>query len=157
MVEFGCGMGPKHLSEAEFNSGKAAMEDLDRAAISQTRREADAWSKACDEHMSGLRDLPLIRALVNYSVSISERNIARLDQIEANRRIEKAATHAELEKAFDALHRARANEAEWGVTIKACRDDVAQWFVTDAPATHVCETGIAPVRKRLEDRAKHDQ
>ncbi len=142
-----CGKGPKHLSEAQYNAGKTAMEMLDREASTTDAKEQEVWTQAASSQMEqiGSKNLDLYTALTDYSVAIEIVTTARLKQIGAQLELDLAEREQSLKKskaAVEELKNAQSEEVQGRVTVKLCRDEVDQWFTADAPATNTCHSII---------------
>jgi len=138
-----CGKGPKHLSEAQYNAGKTALEMLDREASSTDAKEQEVWDQAASSQMEqiGSKNLDLYTALMDYSVAIVKVRTARLKQRGAQLDLDLAEREQSLKKskaAAEEFRSARGEEIQGQITLKLCRDDAEQWVTAEAPATNTC-------------------
>jgi hypothetical protein len=148
----GCGKGPHHLPEAEFNAGKAALEDLDRAASARDDESKRAWRNAADAQMSNIEssNQALYLALSNYSLAQGTRDEFELYLRSTERELQNAKTHQAEEKIYPALTSFEKAVASSDVLIKTCRDDAAQWFLADVAATNTCRSELDRINKKRD-------
>ena len=114
----GCGEGPKHIAKADYQHGKAAFEMLER----YDKTSSGSFGLAALQQNEQVKDLDLLTALANYSISIDERSERRL---EGN----------------DSLD-------EISPIVKLCRDDVAQYFDASAASTNTCDSNLKAYRAK---------
>jgi hypothetical protein len=151
----GCGRGPKHLARSDYQHGKAAFEMLRQ--YEQT--SSDRFDKAAQPQIDAIDpkniNNGLMRALVNYEISLNERVAASL-QIklsESTRRnsvlnaeLGKRDTLAYIKQQVDETSAAKESYEDIQPIVKRCRDDAAQYFYASAASTNSCDAELKAYR-----------
>ena len=146
----GCGEGPKHLPKSDYQHGKAAFELLEQYEQTSSFQFQIAAEKQFEPLVSGHLDNGLLRSLMDYEESITERLLAnsQLTKARADAIMAKHGVSMEslAEKQGELLHSLDQLEP----IIKLCRDDAAQYFDASAASTNTCDSELKVYR------AKHD-
>ncbi len=93
-------------------------------------------------------NLPLLDALADYDRAVMRLELTRLNQRGAELRYGAAKSDDAAATAIRSLYQAREEESRMRVLVKICRDDAAQWFSSEAPATNTCHGKLAGSRSR---------
>jgi hypothetical protein len=163
----GCGEGPKHLSKADYQHGKAAfelLEEFDKASDEPFPHvpKYGPFLLSAGEQMDAIdakgSKNGLLDALDGYLNAIDERASARFALHSATTEVEIAETEKNSDASIRSLteKKTEASLAAYEIEpiVKLCHDDAAQYFDAAAASTNSCDATLKAYRSKYPQLSK---